>query len=122
MLLYAFDASAGRPIADFSSVELTLTPIVRATGEARVVAMWLTPGGSVGRHLASGGQLFLVIQGEGWVEGGDGVRRAIRAGQAAWWDDGETHGSGSETGMAALVIEGDALDTTELHPLAPMPL
>lgn len=117
MRLYAFDASAGRPIAEFGSVGLTITPVVRATGETQVVAMWLSPGGSVGRHEASSGQLFLVIQGSGWVEGGDGARREIRAGQAAWWDDGEMHAAGSATGMAALVIEGDTLDPARLRPL-----
>lgn len=120
MRLYTFDATAGRPIADFGSIGLTITPVLRATSETQVVAMWLAPGGSVGRHPASGGQLFLVIQGEGWVEGGDGARHTLRKGQAAWWDDGETHSSGSETGMAALVIEGAALDTAclRLRPLS----
>lgn len=117
MRLFTFDASAGRPIADFGSVGLTITPIMRADGHTQVVAMWIAPGGAVGRHPASGGQLFLVTQGEGWVEGGDGLRREIRAGQAAWWDDGESHAAGSEAGMAALVIEGDALAPALLRPL-----
>jgi len=117
MRLYTFDAVAGRPAADFGSVGLTITPVLRATGETQALVMWLAADGSVGRHLASGGQLFLIIQGSGWVEGADGVRRDIRAGQAAWWDDGEAHSSGSDTGMAALVLEGDALDTTRLRPL-----
>lgn len=117
MRLYSFGADAGRPIADFGSVGLTITPIVRAAGEAQAVAMWLAAGGAVGRHAAVGGQLFLVTQGEGWVEGDDGARREIFAGQAAWWDDGEMHAAGSDKGMAALVIEGAALETTLLRPL-----
>ena len=112
MRLFTFAADVGRPITDFGSAGLTLTPIMRADGHMQVAAMWLAAGGSIGRHPASGGQLFLVTQGEGWVEGGDGVRRAIRAGQAAWWDDGEAHAAGSNAGMAALAIEGDALDPT----------
>ena len=117
MRLYTFDADAGRAIANFGSAGLTITHVMRATGEAQVVVMWLAPGGSVGRHEADCGQLFLVTQGAGWVEGGDGARREIRAGQAAWWDKGEAHTAGSETGMAALVIEGDALDVSRLRPL-----
>jgi hypothetical protein len=117
MRLYRFDADAGRPIADFGSVGLTIAPVARTAGEAQVVAMWLAPGGCVGRHPADGGQLFLVTRGAGWVEGGDGARRSIQAGQAAWWDDGESHAAGTDSGMAALVIEGDALDTTRLRPL-----
>jgi quercetin dioxygenase-like cupin family protein len=117
MRLYTFAASAGRAIADFGSIGLTITPIMRTADAAQVVAMWLAPGGIVGRHPASGGQLFLVTQGDGWVEGGDGARRDIHAGQAAWWDDGEAHTAGTDSGLAVLVIEGDALDTTLLRPL-----
>lgn len=117
MRLYRFDADAGRPIADYGSAGLAIAPVARTAGQTQVVAMWLAPGGSVGRHPAVGGQLFLVIQGEGWVEGGDSVRRSIQAGQAAWWDDGESHAAGTEVGMAALVIEGDALDLAHLRPL-----
>lgn len=117
MRLYTFATDAGRPIAHFGSVGLTLTPIMRANGETQVVAMWLAPGGAIGRHPASGRQFFLVTQGDGWVEGGDGPRRHIHAGQAAWWDDGEAHAAGSDVGMAALVIEGDALDLSLLRPL-----
>jgi quercetin dioxygenase-like cupin family protein len=117
MRLYRFDADAGRPIADFGSAGLVIAPVARSAGGAQVVAMWLAAGGSVGRHPAEGGQLFVVTQGEGWVEGSDGVRQAIHAGQAAWWDDGEAHAAGTESGMAALVIEGDALDLSHLRPL-----
>jgi quercetin dioxygenase-like cupin family protein len=117
MRLYTFGADVSRLIKDFGSVGLTLTPIMRATGETQVVVMWLAAGGAVGKHAATCGQLFLVTQGEGWVEGGEGARREIHAGQAAWWDDGEMHAAGSDMGMAALVIEGDALDTALLRPL-----
>lgn len=121
MRLYRFDADAGRPIADYGSAGLTIAPVALSAGAAQVVAMWLAPGGSVGRHPAVGGQLFLVTQGEGWVEGGDGVRHAIRAEQAAWWGDGESHAAGTQSGMAALVIEGDALDLGRLRPLPSPP-
>lgn len=117
MRLYRFDADAGRPIADYGSVGLVIAPVARSAGVAQVVAMWLAAGGAVGRHPADGGQLCLVTQGEGWVEDGDGARQAIRAGQAAWWEDGEAHAAGTESGMTALVIEGDALDLSHLRPL-----
>jgi len=126
MRLFTFAADAGRAITDFGSVGLRLTPILRTAGETQIVAMWLAPGGEIGRHPASGGQLFLVTQGAGWVAGADGVRRPIRAGQAAWWDDGETHAAGADEtgraiGMAALVIEGDTLDTLDTSRLRPLP-
>ncbi len=110
MRLYRFDANIGRAITDFGSVGLSITPILRPVSAEQMGVMWLTADGFVGRHEATCSQLFLVVQGEGWVEGSDGVRRAIRAGQAAWWDADEMHAAGTATGMAAFVIEGDALE------------
>ncbi len=125
MRLYTFAADAGRAITDFGSVGLRITPILRIADPAQVVALWLSPGGEIGQHLASGGQLFLVTQGAGWVAGADGAQRPIRAGQAAWWDDGEAHAAGADaSGMAALVIEGaalDTLDTLDTLLLSPLP-
>lgn len=120
MRRYRFTADAGRTITAFGSHGLTLTRILHAAGPTVTSAMWLAPGGSVGRHPASDGQLFLVVQGAGWVEGGDGARQPIAAGEAALWDDGEEHASGTEGGMTALVIEGDALTAAWLRTLPPL--
>jgi quercetin dioxygenase-like cupin family protein len=118
MRLYRFDGAVGRAISQFGSVGLTITPIARLGEGAQVIAMWIEPGGQAGAHDAVGPQLFLVIQGAGWVEGADGARTPIRAGQAAYWEDGERHAAGSSSGMGALVIEGPALDLSMLKPLA----
>lgn len=63
------------------------------------------PGGVIGRHPAVVDQLFCIIEGEGWVSGADGTRVEVSAGQAAHWAAGEDHGSGSTSGMTALVVE-----------------
>ena len=69
-----------------------------------------------GAHQATTRQLFLVTRGAGWVRGPEPERTAIVADQAAFWESGEEHESGSETGMVALVIEGDTLDPDQfLH-------
>lgn len=52
-------------------------------------------------------QLFCIVAGSGWVSGEDGTRVPIRTGEAAWWDRGEIHESGTDTGMTAIVLEGD---------------
>lgn len=60
-------------------------------------------------HPAVSEQVFLVLEGEGWVEGANGQRKKIRAGEAAYWRNGENHQSGSDRGLTALLIEGDHL-------------
>lgn len=82
----------------------------RLAGEAHVVVIEVGPGGVVGRHPAGATQLFAVVQGSGWVSGGDGERESIRAGQAVVWEPGEAHESGSDEGMTVLAVEAESLD------------
>lgn len=82
----------------------------RLAAGAHVVVIDVEPGGVVGRHPAAVPQLFAVVQGVGWVSGGDGEREPIRAGEAVAWEPGEEHESGSDKGMTVLVVEADSLD------------
>ena len=117
MRIYSFGAAHGHPITRFGSERLSINGIVRvAAGDVQVGCMHLEPGGRVGAHQATTRQLFLVVRGAGWVRGPEPERTAIVADQAAFWESGEEHESGSETGMVALVIEGDRLDPDQfLH-------
>jgi quercetin dioxygenase-like cupin family protein len=81
----------------------------RLAADAHVVVIEFEPGGVVGRHPAGMTQLFAVIDGSGWVSGGDGERELIQAGQAVVWEPGEEHESGSDEGMKALVVESESL-------------
>lgn len=111
MRVFRFDAAVARPITEFSSVGASISPVARpGVGFVQLGCIYIAAGGHVGRHPAVGPQLFLVVAGEGWVSGADGVRVPVRAGQAAFWEPGEEHESGTEQGMTALVLEAEALD------------
>ena len=110
MRIVDFAATAGREIDRFDSVGATVAPLLRSNAGAQVVRIRLEPGGVLGRHDASVTQLFAVVEGEGTVSGGDGEAQPIRAGQAAVWEAGESHETRTETGLTALVVEGEALD------------
>jgi hypothetical protein len=75
-----------------------------------VVVIRIGAGGLVGRHPSGCQQLFLVVEGAGWVSGGNGRREPIAAGEAVAWEEGEEHESGSDEGMTALVVEATRLD------------
>jgi quercetin dioxygenase-like cupin family protein len=82
----------------------------RLAGDAHVVVIAVRPGGVVARHPAVVTQLFVVVNGSGWVSGRDGERERISAGEAVLWEPGEEHESGSDDGMTALVVEAETLD------------
>jgi quercetin dioxygenase-like cupin family protein len=87
----------------------TSARVRRLAADAQVVLIEIAPGGVVGRHPAGVAQLFIVVRGAGWVSGADGERAQIGAGEAALWEPGEEHESGSDDGMTVLVVEADEL-------------
>ncbi len=113
MRLFRFDAAVGRPIEQFGSVNLMISPIQRTEGQVQIGCMHIGAGGVVGSHQAACPQLFLVVQGEGWVRGEEPEHTLIHTGQAAYWEAGEWHESGSAAGMMVIVIEGDTLDPSQ---------
>jgi quercetin dioxygenase-like cupin family protein len=118
MKLFQYGPQVGRPLSAFGSVNVAISPIQRATGEVQIGCFHIAPQGRVGFHQAVGPQLFLIVQGSGWVRDETSERVPISAGTAAFWTDGEWHESGSEPGMTAIVIEGEALDPAQYLPEA----
>lgn len=110
MEMFVFDRREFR-IPHHQSADAFATLIAHGehSGQTRVSCLAIEPGGLIGEHPAAGGQLFLVVAGEGWVSGPDGQRLAIRAGQGVRWDPEEVHTSGSETGLTAIALEGPHL-------------
>jgi quercetin dioxygenase-like cupin family protein len=116
MRLFRFDAAVGRPIERFGSTQLMLSPIQRTTSQVQISCMHVGPSGVVGFHPAESAQLFLVVAGEGWVRSENLESAPIQTGQAAFWERGEWHASGSHTGMTVIVIESETLEPDQFMP------
>lgn len=95
----------GHSIGKFGSKGALHRPVAHTDGDSAIGLITLEADGVLGRHPAVGDQLFIVINGEGWVSGDDETRTDIQAGEAALWCAGESHESGTPTGMTALVVE-----------------
>jgi quercetin dioxygenase-like cupin family protein len=93
------------PITQYQSHGAFALPLAGGRGEGHVYSIRFAPGGAIGPHEATFGQLFLVVSGSGWVSGGDGVARPLGAGQGAMIDRGEVHAKGSDTGMTAIMVQ-----------------
>ena len=79
--------------------------LLEGEGEAHAYVVYFDPGGVIGAHEAGFGQLFVALQGNGWVAGEDGERVPLEQGEAALFSRGEVHSKGSETGMTALMVQ-----------------
>jgi len=58
---------------------------------------------------ASVDQVFVVVEGAGWVSGADRKRVSVAARTAIHWAAGEEHESGSDAGLTAIVVEAERL-------------
>lgn len=103
------DRKKAKEITVFNSRNLVMNRILTSNNDIHIGCMFIGPDGIVGHHQATTEQLFIIVEGEGWVKGGEGEEIFVTAGCAALWDAGEWHESKSEKGMIALVIEGPNL-------------
>jgi hypothetical protein len=117
MNLYRFDIDVGETIDRFDSSGFVISKIARLFDNTLVHCAYLARNGVIGFHQTATAQLFLVVQGEGWVRGAEPERTALTTGQAAYWEREEWHESGTETGMIAILIEGAKFDLSRLTPL-----
>ncbi len=105
MRIINFGPERAETISLFNSVGAASVELGAGSGEAHAYAVYIEAGGLIGPHPAGFGQLFLVVQGSGWAAGADGRRSALTSGQGAYFDRGEVHSKGSDSGMTAIMLQ-----------------
>ena len=107
MRVLRFDAAVAASIGPrpYAVERASSVALADGAGEAHVYAVYFEPGGVIGPHEAGFGQLFVPLSGSGWVAGGDNERVPVGEGEAAFIARGEVHSKGSETGLAALMVQ-----------------
>jgi quercetin dioxygenase-like cupin family protein len=116
MKIFRFDPEVGSTIDKFGSEMAIISRVVHLEDEAVIQCVYLRPNGKIGYHQAATQQLFLLVDGKGWVRGESDQKFTIKAGQAAFWEKDEWHESGTGTGMTAVIIEGVSIDPAKLMP------
>jgi len=106
-----FSPESAEPISLYQSIGASSVALGHGHGDAHVYCIHFGPGSHIGSHPTGFCQLFLVVQGSGWAAGPDGVRVPLKAGQGAFFEQGEVHSKGSEPGMLAIMVQ-----TTKLEP------
>jgi len=110
-----FGADFAEPITAYESERSSGVSLGHGQGDVHVYAMHFGPNGIIGTHPTGFCQLFLIAQGEGWAAGADGKRVHLTAGQGVFFELGEEHAKGSDTGMVAIMVQ-----TTSLEPGGPL--
>ncbi|PYF08379.1 cupin domain-containing protein [Ureibacillus chungkukjangi] len=109
MKFYRFGKEDGKQIAQFNS-DFVMARVIQTDRKANIGCMYLAPNGIVGFHQAVVPQLFLVLNGEGYVRGDKEEYITVQTGDAVFWGRDEWHETKTDTGLTAIVIESEALD------------
>jgi hypothetical protein len=103
MKLYGFQADEER---SFLHSTYKVNPLLSHTGDVKISFLSFQENDYTPRQEATIPQLLLVVHGEGWVAGDNGLKIYIKQGESAFWRAGESFEVGSLTAMTGLLIEG----------------
>lgn len=112
MQFFKFNKESGKEIGNYHSEFAIYSRIIRTSDSAQIGCIYIEPNGVVGYHEAPLPQLFLIVQGQGWVTSEDREKVFVTQGDCVFWEKGEGHESNSDIGMTAIVIESLTLDPT----------
>src|SRR5262245_49845059 len=91
-------ASRFEVVSTYESHGTSAVRLADGTGEPHAYLLRFDAGGAIGRREAGYGQLLVVLTGQGWVSGHDGLRTMVGSGDVVLFGRGEQHAKGSDTG------------------------
>jgi quercetin dioxygenase-like cupin family protein len=95
-------------IHDWSSKGVVMQELLRQDDPpCRTHIAHYHPGAVLGRHSGGLWQLFAVLDGSGWVSGEEETKQHCTDGDAFVWPPGESHASGSDTGMTVVIVQSN---------------
>jgi quercetin dioxygenase-like cupin family protein len=116
MEIYQFKKEAGKKITKFNS-DFIMSRITQTQKVAHIGCMYLEENGVIGYHQAVIPQLLLILNGEGFVRGESDEFIKVHSGEAVFWEKDEWHETKTDTGLTAIVIESEELNTSSLIPV-----
>jgi quercetin dioxygenase-like cupin family protein len=100
-------------VREFSSRGALAVELAHGAADSHVYAIHMCAGGEIGPHPAGFDQLFLVVQGSGWVAGAEGSRHTLSVFEGVLIPSGEIHSKGSECGLVALMVQAGRLSPAQ---------
>jgi hypothetical protein len=117
MKIYHFDLDVGEKGEPFGGVKALIARVLQLDGRAEINAVYIHPGEHISVQQAMTQQLFLLVDGEGWVQNDSGIKKTVQQGQAIFWGESELPESYTEKGMTAVIIGNINIDPVKLMPL-----
>lgn len=99
----------GKNITQYNS-NFIMRKLLMTNHPSHVGIMDLGEKGLVGYHEATVSQMLIILDGEGWVRGGEEAKAKVTVGDIVFWEKGEGHETTTDKGMKAIVIESEGID------------
>jgi quercetin dioxygenase-like cupin family protein len=106
--IHAIDPGAARAVTDFGSVGVSALALAEGPDPWTATVLVCDAGGSLQAHLAGRDQIFLPIEGRGWLEI-EGVRHEIEPGSYGVVRAGQLHAKGAITDLVVLVLQSPTI-------------
>jgi len=110
MRIFRIESGNMHEIRDHDSTNVFLSSVVDVDRSAAIHWMQFDPRGSIGGHSLTNPQIYLIVEGEGWVKSTDLEPIPVMMGDGVFWDTGEWQEAGSESGMMVILIESKLPD------------
>jgi quercetin dioxygenase-like cupin family protein len=110
MRIFRIESGNGYEIREHGSTNVFLSPVVDVDRSATIHWMHFDPRGLIGGHYLTSPQIFLVAEGDGWVKSNNLEPIPVIMGDGVFWDTGEWHEAGSESGMNVILVESKLPD------------
>jgi quercetin dioxygenase-like cupin family protein len=107
--VFRFDKSVANVIENFGAQSTASVHLGSGSGESHAYVLHFEAGGEIGEHETGFGQLFVVVEGAGWVLTGS-EKCEVGIGDAVFLPRGVMHAKGSALGMTAVMIQMFDLD------------
>lgn len=101
---FRFDRNSATAITNYSSRSASAVHLGSGAGESHAYVVQFGPDGEIGEHETGFGQLFIVVEGSGWVRAGSKMHD-VEVGDVVHLDRGELHAKGSSSGMTAVMVQ-----------------
>lgn len=110
MKIFRIESEKGFEIREHGSTNVFLSSVIDVDRSATIHWMRFDPRGSVGGRYLASPQIFLIVEGEGWVKSNNPEPIPVMVGDGVFWDTGEWHEAGSESGMVVILVESKLPD------------
>ncbi len=117
MRIYRFDPEVGQEDEQFGSVKAIIARVLQLDDRAEINAVYIHPDERISVQQVMTQQLFLLVDGEGWVKHEVSEKKTVRQGQAVFYGESELPELGTESGMTAVIIGNIVIDPVKLMPL-----